>query len=350
MTIVFFSRYFYPHIGGVEKHVLNISKELIKKKHKVIVITEKSNFKDKEIEQYKDITIYRIPITTSEKRKKFLIWKWLLLHRSIISDSDIVHAHDVFYWYLPFKMIYPSKKVYMTIHGYEGNKMPTRKSKISHKINAILSSGNISIGSFLEKWYGIKATYISYGAVAVQDKKPIISYPKKGVIKALFIGRLEPETGIMEYLKFIDLMRKDNISITIIIAGDGSLRNEAIEYVKVKKIKATFLGFVNDPQKYFSKVDIVFTSRYLGILESLLGKKRVYAFYNNAIKKDYLQMSSFSQFINIAKSIKQMRLLLLNDKANENLYKASINQGYAFALEQSWQKLTLLYIKLWGKK
>ena len=40
MTVVFFSRLFYPHIGGVEKHALEIGKILLKNNHKVVVFTE----------------------------------------------------------------------------------------------------------------------------------------------------------------------------------------------------------------------------------------------------------------------------------------------------------------------
>lgn len=40
MIVVFFSRVFYPHVGGVEKHVFEISKILVKKGYKIIVFTE----------------------------------------------------------------------------------------------------------------------------------------------------------------------------------------------------------------------------------------------------------------------------------------------------------------------
>ena len=40
MTIVFLARRFYPLIGGVEKHVMEISKRLVAAGHRVIVVTE----------------------------------------------------------------------------------------------------------------------------------------------------------------------------------------------------------------------------------------------------------------------------------------------------------------------
>ena len=41
VRILFLTRSFYPSIGGVEKHILELSKVLIAKGHKISVITEK---------------------------------------------------------------------------------------------------------------------------------------------------------------------------------------------------------------------------------------------------------------------------------------------------------------------
>ena len=102
MTILFFARRFYPDVGGVEKHVLEIGKRLVKDGHNVIVVTE-SQGKEKEI---KGIRIFRIK-TPENWFKKFYIWKWLWKNRSLIEKSDVVHAHDVYYWYFPFRFLFP---------------------------------------------------------------------------------------------------------------------------------------------------------------------------------------------------------------------------------------------------
>ena len=117
MKILFFSRLFYPHIGGVEKHVLEISRLLIKKGHKVCIITEKyeNNLKSQEV--IEGIDVYRIDI--KNKSKKLSVWSWLFKNVNLIKDADVVHCHDVFFWYLPFRFLFPFKKVYTTFHGYE---------------------------------------------------------------------------------------------------------------------------------------------------------------------------------------------------------------------------------------
>jgi len=90
MKIVQVSPYFYPHVGGVESHVMDISKELIKRGHEVTVLT--SNFaglKEEEeifgvkVVRLKPLTILlRAPITP--KIKNYLAKE----------EVDLVHSHS----------------------------------------------------------------------------------------------------------------------------------------------------------------------------------------------------------------------------------------------------------------
>lgn len=164
MTILFFTSRFYPDIGGVQTHALEVGKELVNRHRKVIVIAEKhGGLKDKE--SYKGIEIYRIKINTSEKLKKFVIWKWLFNNRNLIEKADIIHCHDVFYWFLPFRFLYPKKPVFTTFHGYETKFPPSKKAIFIRKISEKLSFGSICVGDYIKKWYGTKPGFITYGGV-----------------------------------------------------------------------------------------------------------------------------------------------------------------------------------------
>ena len=112
MKILFFTRRFWPSIGGVEKHCLEVGRVLIKEGNEVMVVTESSKqqvVSSKECERKDGIIIYRIPVTAGERLKKFQIWRWLWTNRKLIEEADIVHCHDVFFWYLPFRFLYPKK-------------------------------------------------------------------------------------------------------------------------------------------------------------------------------------------------------------------------------------------------
>ena len=168
MTILFFSRLFYPHIGGVETHVLEVGKRLVKRGHKIIVITEKYQSKGESAKvtgEVDGIEIRRIPVERdsgvvplsgtpqNDGGKKFRIWWWLWQHKDLIKNADIVHCHDVFFWYLPFRFLYFNKPVYTTFHGYETKFPPSKKAIFVRRISEKLSWGNICVGDYIKKWY-----------------------------------------------------------------------------------------------------------------------------------------------------------------------------------------------------
>lgn len=350
MNIVFFTRHFYPHIGGVEKHVLKISQNL-SRNHAITVFTELHDTALPLIDQFENITIYRIPITKNEKQKKFEIWRYLLEKRQIFGNADIIHIHDVFYWYLPFRFLYPFKKVYMTFHGYEGNSLPTRRAIISHKIAEIMSYGNICIGDYLRKWYKTRPTIVSYGAITKRKLSSLgqnTTKTKQSKTKALYIGRLEKEAGIMEYLRLVKRLIDNKQKISLTVLGDGTLYTQALSYVRRYRLPVVFKGFVPEVESYIGQYDIVFTSRYLGTLEALYYKKPVLSVYNNAIKRDCFTLSPFGQWIALASSVDELKKKYDSIREDHKMVERNIKKAYDWVREETWEKMATHYLKLWG--
>ncbi|MBI4999691.1 glycosyltransferase, partial [Candidatus Gottesmanbacteria bacterium] len=171
MRILFLTRLFYPHIGGVEKHVIEISKRLVNLGHEVVVVSESSTSEESRPNSSTSgesfghprgvFTAYKIPIGKNEKFKKFQIWWWFWKNRKLIRQADIVHAHDVGFWYFPFRFLYPRKPFFITFHGYE-QYPPSKKAILIRKISEKLVLGNICVGDYIPKWYGTKANFITY--------------------------------------------------------------------------------------------------------------------------------------------------------------------------------------------
>ena len=285
MNILFISEYYWPHVGRVERHVHEISLNLKKKGHKVTIISEEDI-------KYPHIKYFGL----------LYIWYWFFKNRDLIKQSDTVHCHDVFIWYLPFRFLYPKKAVYTTFHGYE--EYPLRKiSILLRKLSSKLSRGNICIGRFIEKWYGIKADYISYGAVDTSKFRPRDIEPE---YDAVFVGRNDKQTGINQYLK----------------------------------IKKKILVVCNkpDPENYYALGKFAFVSRYLSILEAFACKKPVIALYDNPLKKDYLNITPFKKWIETASG---------PDKLSYKISESRIDSAYKWVQTQTWERLTEIYLKLW---
>lgn len=338
MNILFFSRLFYPHIGGVEKHVLEVSKLLIAKGHSVAIVTEELGRKIPRMENINSIKIYRIPVGANNWFRKFRIWKELWKLRKLIKISDIIHCHDVFFWYLPFRFLFPFKKIFTTFHGYESYPLKL-KDIIVHKISEKLSNGNICIGDFMKKWYGTKPTYTAYGGVEVPNPKLQIENKFKKD-SALFIGRLDEQTGILTYVEAVEIIKKKIPNFDFLIIGNGNLKARVSGKIKI-------LNPLSNASEYFQKYNFAFVSRYLSILEAMVAKRLVFAVYDNPLKEDYLRLAPFSKYIIICNSsselIHKTTFYLENLKEKEKL----IEKAYKWVKEHTWEEVTSMYLELW---
>lgn len=396
MKIVFLTRRFYPDIGGVEKHVLKLSQELLKQGFQIEIVTEspsttettfnssqeteKTSLNSNKQSRYKSdkktdkqfiydksikttylnimdenrghyqesinppasmngfIIVHRLRRVKNNRIKKFYIWKSLWRNREIFKNSDIIHCHDVFYWYLPFRFLYPYKKVFTTFHGYESYPIPLG-NKIVRKLSEKLSYGNICIGDFVAKWYGTKPTYVSYGAVDILDNKHFKSTFKKD--SALFIGRTDEQTGILEYVEAVEIIRKKYPNFEFVVIGDGKYRKDI-------KHKVVTKGFLEKPEQYLEQFHFAFVSRYLSILEAMYAKRLVFAIYDNPIKEDYLKMSPFSKYIVIVKNSDELAKKVTYYLEFPEEEKQLVNNAFLWVKNNSWQALAKLYIDLWN--
>ena len=337
MKILFLARRFYPDIGGVEKHVLEVSKRLVEKGHNVTIISENYHSIDQSDTQYikskqpvkpvrndhfeiEKIKVLRINCGRDDWFKKFRIWSGMLGIIREIRDADVVHCHDVFFWYLPFRFLFPEKKVFTTFHGYEG--FPVKKKEIViRKISEFLSHGTICVGSFIKKWYKANPDYIIYGGVDFSRKIKKINAPK-----AIFFGRLEDKTGVRTYLKAAAVIK-------------ARIPNFSLEVVN------------NDPivTKHLLEFRYAFVSGYLSILESLAAQKMVFAVYDNPLKKDYLEMTPFRSFINICQNPKELASKVQYFYTNKKVEQKQVERGYKWVKSQTWDKVVDTYLKLWQK-
>lgn len=288
MKILFLTRRICPDVGGVEKHVHEVIRILESRDHKVKVISERDI-------NYPHLKIFGL----------LYIWLWLFRNRNLILNSDIIHIHDVFVWYLPFRFLYSDKKVITTIHGLEWDDPLSRVGVWQKKLARKLSTKTIGVGDFLEKYLGNKFDLIIYGGVLIQQKN--FSNKKDSL---LYIGRLEENTGLLKLLSWL----KVNSVYKVDFCGDGELRNQCEKYGKVH-------GFV-DPTPFLKKAEYCVPGGYLAALEGLSYKCKLKLFWNNKIKEDYWKMSPF--------------------------WKLKGKELEKWAREQTWEKLADEYLALYN--
>lgn len=333
-SVLFLSRLYAPHQGGVEKHVQMISRELVREGYTIQLITEQFDADLPLVEVIEYIEIHRIPHSIFTSKLK--LWIWMFQHRALFSKADIVHIHDVFWWVLPiWAMI--ARKVFMTFHGYEGSQPPGWKQIFWHRLGGWCTRANLAIGDFHSLWYGVQPTVVSYGAV-----EPL-KHPKRVKMKknsAIFIGRLDVDTGIQEYLSAIEILSQKKASISLDIYGTGPLEAACKQNFHDQKLPVTFHGWDEQAVDHLPNYTVACVSRYLSILEALQAGVPIVAQYNNQIKKDYLILAPFAKWISIVQTPEEIAEALQHPKPLPHAANTWIQQ-------QTWKNLTGKYLQLW---
>jgi glycosyltransferase involved in cell wall biosynthesis len=342
MNVLFLTRRFYPEIGGVETHVLALGKELVRIGHKVTVVTQmpKSQNNSLEISRSIDgIHVYRIDSGIENRFWKFKVWKALWNYRFLINSADVVHCHDVFFWYLPFRLIFPNKKVYITFHGYEGVFPPLQKAVFVRKISEVLSHGSICVGDYIKKWYGTNPDYVTYGGVS-EVKDTAKGVKDAHLLNIVLLGRFDKDIGVDMYLNSLKLLKNKKTKFRFKAYGEGPLSK------KIKKYGHAY-SFVRNVDTALAGADIVFASSYLSILEALIRKKIIISVFENALKEDYLKMSPFASLIYICRSPREVFEVLESVKEHPWKSASMVENGYQWARKQSWSEVVKMYLKLW---
>jgi glycosyltransferase involved in cell wall biosynthesis len=220
--------------------------------------------------------------------------------------------------------------VFTTFHGWEGKYPVPLKSKLMRKLARVMGDGTIAVGEYTDIWHGTVSEKVIYGAT---DQKPL-PMPSKPSI--LVFGRLSRDNDmemVLEALERVKRMKKD---LKITFLGDGEYRNRAKKLGKVA-------GFDPSPEKYLKQANVVITSSYLAILDSLAAGRQVVSVFGNPLKEDYLKLSPMTHLLHIAGGVQDLVKAI-----EKNVDKLKPNKkGSNWAREQTWEKVAEEYEDLW---
>lgn len=356
MKILHIARLYSPHGGGVEKHLEKINTIFVESGHGVTVLTRQFETALPLVEVIDGVEVLRIPNSDSQseaahngfwKKLHFKIQTWMGIWKYLptLLRADVIQVHDVFWWILPF---YPLiwKKVFITLHGYEGENLPNLRQIFWHRLGANLAKGCICVGGFHKKWYGIHPDITTFGGVDFPEGRKSATKKKN----FLFLGRVDPDNGIFLYLNAMKMAKETGQEYSLDVFGDGSQRLDAEKYVKKHELDVVFHGFVPNVSSVLANYDAVFVSRYLGILEAMIARKKIVAQYSSPLTKDYLELTPFRDWIELVTTPKEIYEFIYK-KNKKNAYKSdNIDKAYRWSKQQTWHKLAQDYVTLWKTK
>lgn len=332
--VIFVSRYFYPHTGGVENHIKELTKMMNRSGNfEVVVITGRyENFLPKN-EKYEKTQVIRIRYPYVRFIGILYLWLQFLFKIKIFLEADIIHIHDVFIWVLPIRLILFWKNFYITFHGWEGMYPIPNGSIFQKQVAAKLTNANICVGKYLEKIYSIHSTFIIYGATKSRKKMPEINSTK-----IIFVGRLEEATGA---LTLVNALRSMKFRPPVVFYGDGTLRVVCEEVGEIKDINGSGLNI---------QAGLCFAGGYLTTLDSLASGTltsvithnhvRRLAFYNTPFSKWIIKCNDETQVVKLV-SAYYKKLHLINTSL--------VNDAQTWAVKQSWEKVFTTYNSLWRR-
>lgn len=278
MKILQISAHYYPNIGGVETHLLDLVKALTKRGHDIFVLTYRpltTNVSWKVFEHNHKKVILRIPyfpglfygLVTSPILEFLYIFPGLFLALPFVIvyyNPDVIHSHGLVagtvaaFWGKVFK-----KKVVISTHSiyhFPSNGLYHDFVKVIFEmVDKIICLSKQSAQEV--ESLGIKRDKIGVFIYWIdlkkfkQDTKAKEKLGWKGKFILFFVGRLIPEKGIVELL---DAAKIWNKKIFLAIAGYGPLES----YIKNQENKIKNLIFLakldNDQLPlYYSAADLL---------------------------------------------------------------------------------------------
>lgn len=342
-NVLMMTQRYKPHIGGVERHIEQLSHYLREKDYNVTVLTTRDDNSIPECETDGSATIIRFP--SAIQRDPFRLTRWFSTKKQVLRNHQVLHCHDflpILLWTPPFRTALPGRPVFATYHGYERDPVPP-EFRILRKVSERLVKGSICIGSFIREVYGTHCSQSPLGAVRSTTERAT------GHNHAVYVGRLEEDTPILPYIHALEhLTDRYNMHFTLTACGDGTLKEELEEYTSAKGIAARFLGSVADPTECYLQAEIALAGGFLSILEAMSYGLPVVAYSGTTLKNQYYRsVLDAGGRISIQCSAEGVAREIWRLKTSRALYESVSEQAVDFAEENDWERLAGLYVKLW---
>lgn len=246
--------------GGVQEFVKAMQTELDARGHTVIIITPKPRHYEGTIpENYKLIGTsarFNTPLHTlvdvtagidSDEVSEYLAEQ----------QFDILHFQEPWVPDLGRQLLSRSKS--LNIATFHAALPPTAMSRSIERVAVPYTRSALK---YLDRLVAVSEPAAAY--VKSQSTAPITMIPngidlskyrkpKKRPVNKLkqifYVGRLEKRKGVRYLIEAVSFLQQWHPDVSLIIAGDGPLREQLVEYAKDQNVDATFLGFISEDKK-----------------------------------------------------------------------------------------------------
>ena len=285
MKIVMLTPYFYPHTGGTEKYVKDLSIGLVQAGHEVTVISNNVPIRAKAPaeEVMQGVRIKRLPAFDF-----FYLPISLPFNLKLVEDFDIIHAHAPAFSFVrsvgdkvktPLVLTYHcdtvafDKIMGIPIPGFIRTAFEESFNAYARlwlpKVDAIISttesyaSTSHVLKDFPHYVVPIGVHYENFDPVI---KKLGITEEKRLKNQVLFVGRLAANKGVEYLIRAVPKILTRFPDTKFIIAGEGEEKPHLLTLIKLFKVEEaiTFFGTVT-----FEKLIELYTTSTVFVLPSI---------------------------------------------------------------------------------
>lgn len=358
---------FYPSIGGVENYVYNLSKELVKRGHKVTVIcANEPNIKRKET--INGVDVKRLPYLGKIANTNITPTLPLELLKE---DFDIIHTHLPTPWSADWSVIFAKLKkrpVILTYHNdivAKGFASYVAKFYNFTSLNFVLRIAKKIIitqlkyfehSPYLEK-YKDKIEVVPVGVDTGRFKPLNVDEEEHTLLFLSVLDRFHEYKGLEYLLKALKTVKDEIRDVRLIVGGDGELKTYYQEMANRLGIgdNVEFVGFIPDSKlvEYYNRCSVFVLPSYssdqegfgIVLLEALACGKPVVTTEIVGVSND---VHEFNAGVVVKPcDVKSLADAILGILQDSDLRRRMRKNGREVAEKYSWKKVAAMVEKIY---
>ena len=342
---------FLPSATGVGAHLQVVAAELVKRGHRVSIITSRRP-EQSEFEIWQGVKVYRA--FTIKLAGFYQALPSVSFVKNIFKDvqPDIVHFH--YLGFLLLRTLKIAKEFGLpTVYTYHMSEehltqpffmrpfrslIANKIIKICNQIHHVISVSKNLATQLPEKGIQSPIQYIS-NPVIFSEHTPTKSIKNESSFDIFFAGRLDPEKNIPYLLKAFQMLLKTRPNAILRIAGKGTQRSNLEKITKDLGIEAQvkFLGFLTHDEltEYYENCDVfvlpsIFETQGLVAMEAMWFSKPIIV-TNRIVSAKELVLHGKNGYIVDASLPEELTNYLYTLSSDKNLCKAMGHAGRQMA-------------------
>ena len=175
--------------------------------------------------------------------------------------------------------------------------------------------------------------------------------PEPPPTSAVYIGRLEPDSGIRIYIDAVRILTRDRHRLfELHVYGDGTLMPQLREEAARDALPVRFHGRTADAQKHIVESCFAFIDGRMAIQEAMARQRLVLAAYTDPLKRDYVAGESFSPYLIAVSNGAELADRVAHFIEHPQDRAAQVARAFQHARTLSWERTARAYADLWEQR